>query len=350
MDSTIAQDIIERVLQWYDHHRRLLPWRRDHTEAANPYYTWLSEIMLQQTTVATVHKYFHQFIATWPTLSDLAAATEQEVLTLWQGLGYYSRARNLLKCAQLITRDFSGAFPQTTQALLTLPGIGHYTAAAIAAIAFKQPEVPVDGNIKRVIARLLTLKEADPILTKRVMQEVQTLKHNPRPGDFAQALMDLGALICTARAPKCLQCPLQHACQAYQQGVVALYPTAQQKPEKPTRYGHAYVVIDNDNILLRQRPEKGVLAQMIEVPGPPWGNEPDPNALAPFNGSAIKACGQVKHTFTHFHLKLDVYSSQGLSALPDNTFWHPLNQLDALPIPTVMKKVIERGLGSGQPG
>lgn len=366
MDIKIAQEINDSILNWYDVHHRTLPWRYHAHMKANPYHTWISEVMLQQTTVATVHHYFKKFIAKWPTIQDLALASEQEVLTLWQGLGYYSRARNLLRCARTIIKDYAGQFPPDMKALSGLPGIGDYTAKALLSIAFKQPYVPVDGNVKRIFARLFMLEGSDLALTKQVAEAVEPLRYNQRPGDFAQGLMDLGSLICTSKSPQCIKCPLQKNCYAYSKSRVGYYPVRKTKPQKPTRYGKAFVIVQNNHILLQKRQNTGILANMIEVPSSPWLQAPEPLSMVDSQGPSslacgpipqellktdlddsnlMTACGHIKHTFTHFHLILEVYTGANITPFPQHAFWHPVIDLKTLPIPTLMTKVIKCGLG-----
>lgn len=312
------------LLNWYDTKARTLLWRKSDPE---PYSVWVSEIMLQQTTVKTVTPYFEKFMLRFPTVEVLAQASLDDVFQQWQGLGYYSRARNLHKCAQQIVLD---GFPKTSAELINLPGIGPYTAAAIASIAFNEAIVPVDGNIIRVLARLNALTTPLPDL-KKVIEDLASSYASPlRPGDFAQALMDLGATVCTPSSPKCPDCPLQLHCQAFKKGLTEDIPYKKEKKAKPTRYGHAYIIIKDGQIFLRRRGPKGLLAHMIEVPTTDWLPSPQQ-----FEGLSL---GTVKHTFTHFHLYLDVLKG---SALPNGEgFWAPLNQLEMIALPTLIKKVL----------
>ncbi len=268
----------EAILAWYDRHRRDLPWRAKPGERADPYAVWLSEIMLQQTTVPTVGPYFRRFLARWPRVQDLAAASLDEVLTEWQGLGYYARARNLHKCAEVVARDHGGRFPDTEEGLLELPGIGAYTAAAIAAIAFDRKATVVDGNVERVMARLNA--EATPLPAAKPILRDYAAHFTPgkRAGDYAQAVMDLGATVCTPRQPKCLLCPWSEACAARAEGIAETLPRRAAKAEKPTRRGIAFWLTregdEGREVLLRRRPEKGLLGGMMEVPSTPWRDAP----------------------------------------------------------------------------
>ncbi|MCA8931832.1 MAG: A/G-specific adenine glycosylase, partial [Rhodospirillaceae bacterium] len=252
------------LLAWYDRHCRRLPWRAEPGRRADPYHVWISEIMLQQTTVAAVADYFVRFTQHWPTVADLAAAPLDDVLTQWAGLGYYARARNLHRCAQAVAAR-GGRFPETPQELQELPGIGPYTAAAVAAIAFDHPVVPVDGNVERVTARMFAIATPLPTAKPALRAAATAFAGNERPGDMAQALMDLGATVCTPRQPRCVLCPWQEACAARRLGIAAELPAKAAKPEKPLRRGTAYWLTDRDGaVWLRRRPERGLLGGMVE--------------------------------------------------------------------------------------
>ncbi len=334
------------LLRWYDRHARQLPWRvspadRKKGQLPDPYRVWLSEVMLQQTTVATVTPRYQRFLDLWPTLQDLAAATQEEVLAEWAGLGYYARARNLHKCAQVVAADHDGIFPDTAPDLQKLPGIGPYTAAAIASISFDEPAPVMDGNIERVMARLFAvqtpLPEAKPELRQLAAQETPI----KRPGDHAQALMDLGATICTPRKPVCALCPLRDCCTAYKQGIATELPHKKKKAEKPTRHGAAFIIrrkTDN-HILLVRRPEKGLLGGMLATPSTDWSEKPATTPQFPCKGSWQKQEGVVRHTFTHFHLMLDVWEAvvSPKAAGPLCGQWHD-NPVEA-GLPTVFRKV-----------
>ena len=344
MRSKDTAALSAEILGWYDRHRRDLPWRAKPGERADPYAVWLSEIMLQQTTVATVGPYFRRFLKRWTKVEDLASASLDEILTEWQGLGYYARARNLYKCAQAVARDYGGRFPDTEEGLLELPGVGAYTAAAIAAIAFDRPAVVVDGNVERVMARLFAEETPLPVAKPILRDYAARLTPNERAGDYAQAVMDLGATVCTPRQPKCLLCPWNDVCAARAEGIEETLPRRVAKPEKPTRRGIAFwLTRDGDEgreVLLRRRPEKGLLGGMMEVPSTPWAE--DFAAIgehAPADANWRKIDGVVKHTFTHFHLELQVVSASGDASDADGIWW-PLDRLHEQALPTVMKKVV----------
>ncbi len=310
----------------------------------DPYRVWLSEIMLQQTTAATVGPYFERFIARWPDLAALAGATLDDVLHAWQGLGYYARARNLHACARQIVSRHGGRFPPTEAGLRELPGIGAYTAAAIAAIAFDQPATPVDGNIERVIARLFCVRQPLPGAKPELRRLAATLTPNARPGDFAQAAMDLGATICTPSKPKCVLCPWRADCRARKEGIAATLPLRQPKPAKPMRRGVAFWAVRRDGaVLLRRRPARGLLGGMMEVPSTDWRALPwgmaEAAAAAPVTARWRKLPGVVRHSFTHFDLELEILAGT-VRAAADSGVWVGLDALDEQALPTVMKKVI----------
>jgi A/G-specific adenine glycosylase len=344
------------VLEWWDRERRELPWRTPPGGTADAYRVWLSEIMLQQTTVKAVIPYYQRFLARWPTIESLAAAPLDHVLAAWAGLGYYSRARNLHKCAQLIASEHGGQFPRTAEALLTLPGIGPYTAAAIAAIAFGEPATPVDGNIERVMARLFALKEPLPAAKPKLRSLAASLAPAQRAGDFAQALMDLGASICTPKRPSCLMCPLQRGCAANAEGIAAELPIKPVKADRPLRVGLAFVALREDgSVLLRRRPEAGLLGGMLEVPSTAWSETLPPldQALraAPVLGEWWAVPGTVTHTFTHFRLELMVYravlpieAALTFWADPQRCRWVLRRNLHGEALPSVMRKVLAHGL------
>lgn len=317
----------DKLLKWYATAKRNLPWR---TDVKNPYHTWLSEIMLQQTTVTTVIPYFNDFTRRWPTVQDLANASLDEILTQWQGLGYYSRARNLHKCAQLLTHDF----PSTTEGLLKLPGIGPYTAAAIASIAFDEPAAAVDGNVIRVLSRYFAIETVKPVA--EVTEKLKSLLPTQNNGDFTQALMELGALICRPKNPSCLMCPLEQECQAYAQNRVESFPVQIPKQKLPTRYATAFILKREDGaILLRKRPPQGLLGGMMEVPSTPWTEEKQ---------RGKKMGPIVRHTFTHFHFEVSVQQLNDLEAF-EGLWVHP-RDLKNYALPTLMKKIIKVGLGA----
>ena len=349
------------LLAWYDRHRRVLPWRARHGERSDPYRVWLSETMLQQTTVKAVAPYYARFLARWPDLNALAAASLEEVLAAWAGLGYYARARNMHACARALVKDYGGQFPASESALRELPGIGAYTAAAIAAIAFDQAATPVDGNIERVIARLYALAAPLPAGKAEIARHARALTPSRRAGDFGQAMMDLGATICTPKKPACALCPWHAACIAYARGEAELFPHRAPKREGQLRRGAAFVVRRADGlILLRTRPAKGLLGGMTEVPTTEWSK--DFAASQAMNGAphfAVlrkplawrKTAGVVRHVFTHFPLELTVYMSEvpPRTAAPRGTRWIKIAELDGEALPSLMRKVIAHALPQDRP-
>jgi len=329
-----------QLLDWYDQHRRVLPWRALPGEEADPYRVWLSEIMLQQTTVATVKNRFETFMRRWPTVSDLAAASLDDVLTEWAGLGYYARARNLHKCAIAISNELGGRFPNSTEALKDLPGIGDYTSAAITAIAFDQRATVVDGNVERVIARLHRIQEPLPRSKKNIKTFAAAMTPARRAGDYAQAVMDLGATICTPRKPMCGNCPWSNACEARSVGDQELYPVKAPKKKRPTRRASIYWIErqadEGAEVWMRRRPEKGLLGGMMEFPSSKWleatPEGPSGDGWQPLNG-------QIIHVFTHFRLELDVFQrTDGVTAGLDGK-WVAVRRLGDIALPTLMKKV-----------
>lgn len=342
-----ASLVSARLLRWYDSNARDLPWRvsPDRAKAgvrADPYWVWLSEIMLQQTTVAAVTGYFDRFIARWPTVAALARAKDDDVMAAWAGLGYYARARNLLKCARMIDGAFEGRFPTTAQALADLAGIGPYTAAAIAAIAFDRCETVVDGNVERVIARYHAVDAPLPQAKPKLRQLAATHTPAARPGDYAQAVMDLGATVCTPNHPMCRSCPLMDGCEAYKIGAPALYPHRTKKPPKLVRRGFAYVVRRSDGAwMLERRPEKGLLGGMFGWPCSEWGAAP--HDAPPMRADWVEIAGEVRHTFTHFHLILTVRTACIAQEVPMSAKYQFVQLADfrRTDLPTVMRKVYD---------
>ena len=341
----------DRLLAWYDRHARRLPWRALPGRRPDPYRVWLSEIMLQQTTVATVGPYFEVFLSRWPCLEDLAAASLEEVLTAWAGLGYYARARNLHKCARVLVESHGGRFPEEESELRKLPGIGPYTAAAIAAIAFDRPAAPVDGNWERVVARLFAIRTPLPAAKPALKKAAGSLVPRQRPGDFAQAVMDLGATVCLPGRPKCLLCPVAELCAARYLDIAPLLPGKAPKAEKPTRRGIAFWITDaRGRLLLRRRPEHGLLGGMVEVPSTEWREEnwaeADALGQAPLAADWRPLPSRVRHTFTHFHLELEVWSGHGEGDIPHGR-WVSLDMLGEQALPSVMRKVVAHALKHG---
>ncbi|AZO70884.1 MULTISPECIES: A/G-specific adenine glycosylase [unclassified Mesorhizobium] len=346
-DSSIAA----RLLAWYDAHHRDLPWRVTPGAFArgkrpDPYRVWLSEVMLQQTTVEAVKAYFRTFIEKWPTIEALAAAPAEDVMKAWAGLGYYSRARNLKACADLVARQ-GGRFPDTEAGLRKLPGVGAYTAAAIAAIAFDRPAAVVDGNVERVISRLYSIETPLSGAKPEIRALVEKLVPQARPGDFAQAMMDLGATICTPKRARCMLCPLREDCSAVLSGDPERFPVRLPKDDKPLRRGAAFVAERGDGaILLRKRPDKGLLGGMTEVPTTTWTARIDgattPDA-APFP-AAWRRAGRIGHVFTHFALELEVFHAHIKGDAPDGHFWSLAHEISGEALPAVMKKVIEAAI------
>lgn len=340
----------DSLLAWYDAERRHLPWRYAPGVAADPYRVWLSEVMLQQTTVAAVIPYFNAFLARWPTVTDLAAAEDEAVMAAWAGLGYYARARNLLKCARAVAHDHGGQFPAGEDALRRLPGIGVYTAAAIAAIAFGQRAVVVDGNVERVISRLFAVTDPLPASKETIRALADTLTPAQRCGDYAQAMMDLGATLCSPRNPACGLCPWMRFCDGRKQGIAETLPAKAAKADKPTRRGLAFWVVRWDGaVLLRRRPPEGLLGGMTEIPSTPWREDdwPLPEALpyAPLKADWRPLRGLVRHTFTHFHLELGVLAGVARGGEYPACRWVQPSDFDGEALPTVMRKVVRLALG-----
>lgn len=326
--------IAPMLLAWYDRHARDLPWRAaPGTPAMDPYRVWLSEIMLQQTTVAAVRDYFHRFTARWPTVEALAAADEAEVMAAWAGLGYYARARNLLATARAVTA--AGGFPDTRAGLQALPGVGPYTSAAIAAIAFDRAETVVDGNVERVVARLFAAETPLPAAKRELTALAGTLTPDARPGDFAQAMMDLGATICTPRSPACGICPLLELCAARAAGVQGELPRRLARAAKPVRTGVVWVAADSRAVLLERRPPRGLLGGTLAFPTTGW----DGTDLPPPADAAWEDAGEVRHVFTHFELRLQVLRAALAATPPARGAVVAREDFDPGALPGLMRKV-----------
>lgn len=344
-----ASPTARKLLAWYDRERRSMPWRAEPGQVADPYHVWLSEIMLQQTTVTAVTPYFKKFLMLWPDVSALAAASRDEVLTAWAGLGYYSRARNLHACANILVDEYGARFPSSEKELLKLPGIGAYTAAAIASIAFNRRAAVVDGNVERVMTRQFALATPMPKVKAEVKALLEPLVPKSRPGDFAQATMDLGATICIPRSPSCEECPWEKSCQACATGKQLDYPVKAPKKEKPTRRGIVHWTESEAGlILIEQRPETGLLAAMWQFPTNEWSEVTAKTAFgklarkasAPFDGAWTRVPGLVTHTFTHFHLELAVYRAQAPAGInPARGRFVSAADLDGYALPSLMQKV-----------
>lgn len=342
----------QALLAWYDRHRRSLPWRAKPGETPDPYRVWLSEIMLQQTTVTAVKPYYEKFLTLFPRLDDLARAPTETVMSAWAGLGYYSRARNLHACAQKLVEVHGGEFPQEPDALKTLPGIGDYTSAAIAAIAFNRVASVVDGNVERVITRLYAIEEPLPSAKKQIKALTSALVPHDRPGDFAQAMMDLGATLCSPKSPSCLLCPFDGRCAAQARGDAETFPRKMPKKEGQKRRGAAFVVLRDDGaILLRTRPAQGLLGGMTEVPGTEWSADfKIQSALdaAPLKAEWTRLRGHVSHVFTHFPLEVTIYATRcsARKSAPHGARFVSLSALDQEALPSLMRKIIQFALES----
>ncbi|HEY1709798.1 MAG TPA: A/G-specific adenine glycosylase [Rhizomicrobium sp.] len=344
--KTDSGDAAAKMLAWYDIHRRVLPWRAPKGRRAEPYRVWLSEIMLQQTTVAAVGAYYRKFLTQWPTVKSLAAAPLDDVLTAWAGLGYYARARNLHAAAKVVAYEMGGRFPDTAEALRALPGVGQYTAGAIAAIAFDEPQLAMDANAERVLARFFAVEEPIAQAKRRLREMGQALVPQKRAGDFAQALMDIGSAICTPKRPACMSCPWFDDCAARKRGIQELLPVKGEKPVRPLKRGAAFVARDpNGAVLLVKRPERGLLGGMMQPPLGPWTDDfpsvAEAVSQAPFKAKWKKRIGVVRHGFTHFELEIEVYVAD-VAKHPDiEGRW--VRDLSTAALPTVMKKIVLHG-------
>lgn len=322
------------LLNWYDQNRRHLPWRYAPGKEANPYYVWISEIMLQQTGVSTVIPYFEKFIKNWPTLESLAQANIEEILVCWQGLGYYSRAQNLHKCAKALVQEHNSTWPKSAPELKKLPGIGPYTSAAISAIAFQHPETVVDGNVDRIISRIEAFKKPIRLNKSTIYTSAQKLTPQLRAGDYAQAMMDLGSQICTNTSPKCDMCPVQQHCQGFASGNPTLYPGKPYKKPTPFRKTVVIVIEKEDKILVRKRSKEGMLANMLELPSTPWNDKI-------IEGISFSRTHDIRHTFSHFHLHVEITTTlRPFSFFNGTEFWCKKDTLHQHPISTLTKKIL----------
>lgn len=352
---TDASALSATLLAWYDVHAREMPWRvpparRQSGEQPDPYRVWMSEVMLQQTTVAAVRDYFHKFTARWPTVTELANAADADVMGEWAGLGYYARARNLLKCARVVATEHGGRFPSDHDTLLTLPGIGPYTAAAISSIAFDRPHTVLDGNVERVMARLFNIHTPLPAAKPELMEKAAALTPLLRPGDYAQAVMDLGATICSPKSPACGICPWREPCSARQLGTAPDLPKKVPKKPKPVRHGIVFLGQRTDGAwLLETRPDKGLLGGMLGWPGSEWidHSNPIPEADPPCDADWNDLPGGVRHTFTHFHLILKVCTASipATARVKRGQFVEP-PQFRPSDLPTVMRKAFDLARGA----
>lgn len=339
MDS---RQIAPALLEWYDRNARVLPWRAPPGEdATDPYRVWLSEVMLQQTTVAAVRPYFDAFTRRWPSVEALAAAPDADVMAAWAGLGYYARARNLLACARVVADRHGGVFPDTEEELRALPGVGLYTAAAIAAIAFGRRAVVVDANVERVVARLFAIATFMPAARVAIRAATEAITPDLRSGDFAQAMMDLGATICTVRSPACGICPLRLHCAAVLTADPAAFPVKAPKKIRPQRLGHGWWMERDGKLWLIRRPDKGLLGGMRALPASDWSEAPD--AAPPLSAQWTTVDQPVSHIFTHFALALTVHHAHldGLADPAGEGEWWPIDRLDDAGLPTLFRRAAD---------
>lgn len=341
------QSVTARLLDWYDLHARRLPWRSPPGETPpDPYRVWLSEIMLQQTTVAAVKPYFAKFLGLWPDVASLAAAKEGDIMAAWAGLGYYARARNLHGCARAVVADHSGRFPATETKLRKLPGIGAYTAAAIAAIAFGEDATAIDANVERVVARLYAIATPLAKARKEIVGYAAKLTPPGRAGDFAQAMMDLGSGICTARDPACAICPLRDDCAAARTAEPGAFPVKPAKKQKPERRGTAYWIERGGKVLLVRRPTRGMLGGMLGLPSDDWDRLGEAAGIADLREAAVVECGTVSHVFTHFALELEVRGARLLTRPELEGEWWPVADVEKAGLPTLFAKAAARAIAA----
>ncbi|WP_017670313.1 A/G-specific adenine glycosylase [Blastomonas sp. AAP53] len=349
VDEPKTSPVAADLLAHYDAHARDLPWRvapadRRAGVRPDPYRVWLSEVMLQQTTVAAVTGYFDRFVTRWPTVDALAAAPDEDVLAAWAGLGYYARARNLIACVRTVAAGHGGQFPDTEAGLRTLPGIGDYTAASVAAIAFDRPSAVVDANVERVTARLYAIETPLPAARTEIRARVAALVPADRPGDFAQAMMDLGATVCTPRNPSCLLCPLAQHCAARAAGIAESLPVKLPKKPRPQRTGTAWWIEQDGKVLLVQRPGSGMLGGMRALPDDGWSARGDGNAEPPMTGQWQRIDAAVAHVFTHFSLDLALalYRGPQIDKVAfenlNGAIWWPVDNIAGAGLPTLFAK------------
>jgi A/G-specific adenine glycosylase len=336
----LSDSISTALLDHYDCHARSLPWRAaPNTELPDPYHVWLSEIMLQQTTVAAVIPYFHKFTDRWPDIRSLAAARDADIMAAWAGLGYYARARNLLKCARIITSELAGKFPPNEDDLRQLPGVGQYTAAAIAAIAFGQRAVVMDANVERVVARLFAIDSPLPGSKKLIYAATDQITPHLRSGDFAQAMMDLGAGYCSVKKSQCSSCPISKHCAAYAKGTPEAYPVKPAKKAKPVRQGKAYWIHHDGKVLLVTRQGQGMLAGMRALPDDNWSAQKNGDGLPPFAAKWRDLDTMIRHQFTHITLEMHVAVAEGPHDPPIGEYW-PVKSLDKAGLPSLFSKIV----------
>jgi A/G-specific adenine glycosylase len=350
-DAALVSRLRAEVLQWYDVNGRDLAWREKNGKGKggpDPYRVWLSEVMLQQTTVPHAAPYYEKFLILWPTVRDLAAAPDEQVMAEWAGLGYYSRARNLIKCARAVVGEYGGDFPSTEAELLRLPGFGPYTAAAVAAIAFGEAANVVDGNIERVMTRLYAIEQPLPVARPLVRAAAQQWVSADRAGDWPQALMDLATAICRPKAPLCLLCPLREGCSGFASGEPERFPVKAAKAAKPRRYGVAFVFLGNDGFAAERRADKGLLGGMLGVPHTPWRDTPwsEAEARAMLGDFRYEKVGTYEHVFTHFALTQDIWVvplslAQRQAVLRAHNDWQWLPWDEARALPTVFLKAVK---------
>jgi A/G-specific adenine glycosylase len=333
------------MLRWYDENKRRLPWRANTDVPPVPYHVWLSEIMLQQTTVAAVIPYFEKFVDKWPSVEDLANAPRDEIMQNWAGLGYYARARNLHKCAKVVAQEYKGVFPDDIKTLKSLPGIGDYTSAAIRSIAFDKDATVVDGNVERVMARYYCVKDPLPGSKKQLKELAHILSdgRKDRAGDYAQALMDLGATVCTPKSPSCGLCPLQKKCEAHKAGLQAELPAKVKKKDSPKKHGYVYWIENKEGkVLLERRPDTVMLGHMVGLPTSSWIDIKSDIPVPNFVSDSEPLDQFVLHSFTHFDLKLFGFKAVVHNLPSDDFFWEDKDKLSNVGFPTLFKKFVNQ--------